>query len=110
MPSLALVSQQLQSFYLQAMRRVLSSGQTSVWQRGNEEVRYLPLVLEEMRERLGTAPVLCRQTCLTNCGPQCDAGPFSFCHQPSLLTLLPQQSTHRVTLVTAAGSVHAAAA
>lgn len=55
-PSLILVSQKLQSFYLQDMRRVLTSGQTSVWQRGNEKVRCLPPVLEEKREGLALLP------------------------------------------------------
>lgn len=50
----------------------LSSGQMSVWQRGNEEVRSLSLL------KPGFAPILCRQTHVTNC-PQCSAGPFSSC-------------------------------
>ena len=82
MPPLLLVSQHLQSFFLQDTHRVLRSGQMSVW--GNAEVRYLPLGPRRDAGRLGTAPFLGRQTCLTNCGPQCNAGPFSFCCQPSL--------------------------
>lgn len=65
MPLLLLVSQQLQSFYLQDMRRAPSSGQMSVWQRGNE-VRSLPPSPRIDRGRLGTSALLQRQTCLTN--------------------------------------------
>lgn len=56
MPPLTLVSQQLQRLYLQDMHRSLSSGQNSVWQRGKEEARYLPLVLEELQEGLALLP------------------------------------------------------
>lgn len=50
----------------------LSSGQMSVWQRGNEEVSSFPLL------KPGPAPIPCRQIHVTNCA-QCSAGPFSSC-------------------------------
>lgn len=56
MPLFIAAAQQLQSCYLQDMRRVLRSGQMSVWQRRKEE-RYLRPYPGRDAGRLGTAPL-----------------------------------------------------